>query len=113
MAGAVTEAVDAFLLAEAAAATAQERTNLRFHLSMIAAARLLGSRVWNPAQLRAIVSAKTPITDADLPACLAVPRNSFAQRSAKTCDGLDKIAKEPEFVDFLLERALAPVEGVA
>jgi len=106
------KAVDAFLLSEAAAATAQERTNLRFHLSMIATARLLGSRVSNPAQLRTIASAKTSVTDADLPACLAVLRDSFTQRSADTGDSLDKIAKGLEFVNFLLERALTPVEGV-
>lgn len=100
------KAVDAFLLSEAAGATAQERTNLRFHLSMIAAARLLGSRVRDPRQLQTVAAAGTPIADASLGMCLAVLRESFNARVATTGDGPDKIAKSLDFVDFLLERAL-------
>ena len=105
------KAVDTFLLSEAAVATAQERTNLRFHLSMIAAARLLGDRVHNPAQLRTIVAAGTPIAESNFDTCLALLRESFSARVASTGDGPDKIAKGSEFVDFLLERALPTTGG--
>jgi hypothetical protein len=100
------KAVDAFLLSEGAQATAQERTNLKFHLAMVAAARLVGSRVYAPGQLRKVVDAGTPITAADLPDCWAVVRESFAKRVSDLGDAPDKVAKGPEFVDFLLDRAL-------
>ncbi|MCU1614163.1 MAG: hypothetical protein JWO98_1703 [Frankiales bacterium] len=103
-------AVDAFLLSEGAQATAQERTNLKFHLSMVAAARLVGSRVYAPGQLRPIVNAGTPIAAADLPDCWAVVRESFTKRVSDSGDASDKVAKGPEFVDFLLDRAL-PAEN--
>jgi hypothetical protein len=100
------KAVDAFLLSEEAQATAQERTNLKFHLAMVAAARLVGSRVYAPAQLRKVVTAGTPITAADLPDCWVVVREGFTKRLSENGDAPDKVAKGPEFVDFLLGRAL-------
>lgn len=104
------KAVDAFLLSEAADASAQERTNLRFHLSMIATARLVGARVYNPAQLRTVAAANR-IAQADLDACLAVLRESFTQHAADTGDGPDKIAKGSDFVDVLLQRVPSLMEG--
>lgn len=77
---------------------------------MIAAARLVGGPVRNPAQLSPVVSAKTPIIDADLAACLEVVRESFARREADTGDGPDKIAKGPDFIGFLLEPAVAATD---
>lgn len=100
------KAVDAFLLSEKAGATAQERTNLRFHVSMVAAARLVGDRVRSPIQLRAVAEADTPISDADLTKCLDVVRQAFADHATSTGDANDKIAKGPDFVEFLLARAL-------
>lgn len=101
------KAVDAFLLTEAAAATTQERTNLRFHLAMVAATKLVGEQVRAPKQLRAVAVTKPrPIGDADLPACLALVRDAVRDYGAKTGDAADKIAKGPDFVDFLLARVL-------
>jgi AIPR protein len=72
------KSVDAFLASEAAGVTTQERTNLRFHVAMVAAAKLVGAPVTKPDQLESIATARTPITDADLPACLdAVPHCGF------------------------------------
>lgn len=106
------KAVDAFLLSEGAGVTAQERTNLRFHLAMVAAARLTGSKVRNLSQLRAIAQASQAITDADLAACLEVVRQKFAERERVTGDAADKIAKGLDFVDFLLDRALPPTDAI-
>jgi hypothetical protein len=100
------KAVDSFLLSEAAGTTPQERTNLRFHLSMIAAARLLGAQVHNPMQLQPIAVAGTRIAEADLDACLAVLKKSLSARVEETDDGPDKIVKGPRFVDVLLECAV-------
>jgi len=105
------KAVDAFLLSEAAGVTAQERTNLRFHLAMVAAARLTGSRVLDPSQLHVIAQAGQTITDADLAACLEVVRQRFAERESATGDAADKIAKGQVFVDFLLDHALPPTDA--
>jgi hypothetical protein len=103
--------VDAFLLSEDAHATSQERTNLRFHLAMVAAARLVGGRVYAPGQLRTVVTAGTAIAAADLTSCLKVVRESFVERWASTGDGPDKVAKRPDYVDFLLERALPTADA--
>lgn len=96
--------VDSFLLSETAGTTPQERTNLRFHLSMIAAAKLHGAQVHNPLQLQSIAASRPSIADADLPGCLAVLKESLSTRVDETDDGPDKIVKGPRFVDVLLER---------
>lgn len=98
--------VDSFLLSEEAGVTPQERTNLRFHLSMIAAARLHEARVYNPAQLQTIAADSTPIAEADLAVCLTLLQESLGARVDETGDGPDKIVKGPAFVDVLLERTL-------
>jgi hypothetical protein len=104
-------AVDAFLLSEEANATPQERTNLRFHLAMVAAARLVGSRVYAPGQLREVVAEGTSVTAAHLTDCLTVVRDSFTVRVADSKDAPDKVAKGSEFVEFLLDRALPPEDA--
>lgn len=101
------KSIDAFLLSEEAATTPLERTNLRFHLAMVAAATLVGAVVRSPAQLRTLATARTPITDADLLACLESVRNYFSQFQQRTGDALDKIAKGPAFAEFLT-RAMFP-----
>ncbi len=98
-------AVDLFLLSEEAASTPPERTNLRFHLAMLATAKLFGVKVHAPAQLATLAKDDTPITDADFPACLAQLRGAFSEFEAKTGDTMDKIAKGPAFVDFVLDKA--------
>lgn len=96
------KAVDAFLQSEAAATTAPERTNLRFHLSMLAAGRLLGDRVRAHTQLARIAEADIPIGQADLLACLTDLRAAFDAYTEKTGDSADKAAKGSEFVENLL-----------
>ena len=78
------KAVDAFLASEAANATTQERTNLRFHLAMVAAATLLGRRVYDPAQLNSAPSEERNISEADLAQCLLDLRESFAKFEENT-----------------------------
>ena len=97
------KSIDAFLVSEAANTIPPERTNLRFHLAMVAAAILVGSEVHSPTQLRSVAAAQTPITDADLPNCLEFLRDCFAKFGKKTGDATDKIAKGPEFVEFILK----------
>lgn len=104
--------VDAFLLSEDAGATTQERTNLRFHLAMVAAAKLLGARVHAPVQLGQLATTDSSITEADLALCLGELRESFSLYADKSGDAADKIAKGSDFIEFLLARVL-PVTPLA
>jgi hypothetical protein len=79
---------------------------------MIAAARLLEAQVHNPAQLQTIAAAGTPITEADLKACLALLEESLSARVDVTGDGPVRIVKGPKFVDILLECALPKPDAV-
>ena len=102
------KAIDAFLASEPAGATTQERTNLRFHLAMIATAMLVGHRIHAPAQLGSIAIDESGIGEADLAGCLLELRESFARFEANTGDAADKIAKGPAFVKFLLDGMFPP-----
>jgi hypothetical protein len=64
------KAVDDFLRTEAAHATSSERTNLRFHVSMLAVAKADQGRVYNPSQLKGLVD--NDIGEADFLALLSV-----------------------------------------
>ena len=99
--------VDAYLTSPTAATTPPERTNLRFHLSMLAAARLNGGRVYAPAQLVALAEGGKKITDADLASCLADLRRWCAEHMQSSGDAMDKAAKGSELVDYILGKAFA------
>ena len=57
---------------------ASEGTNLRFHLSMLATARLFGGKVNKPEQLWALADDDRKLAEADLLACLTTLRNYHA-----------------------------------
>ena len=101
----VQKDVDSFLLTAAASTTAPERTNLRFHLSMLAVARLFEGKVYAPAQLNALAAEDKPIVDADLPKCLSELRVRFKELGAATGNTADKLAKGPDLVDYILQKA--------
>lgn len=102
------KSVDAFLASDGAGATSQERTNLRFHLAMVAAAKLVGAAITKPTQLAGIADDSRPIVDADLVACLQEVRTHLAEFQKSTADAPDKIAKGHEFVDFLTSKQFPP-----
>lgn len=97
------KAIDAFLLSEASGATSQDRTNLRFHLAMIAASKLAGSKIWAPGQLSTVVASHQNIVDADLEECWLDLRARFASFVETTADPVDKVAKGSAFVKYLLD----------
>lgn len=101
------KAVDSFLVSESAAAPTAERTNIRFHLAMVAATRLVGQRIYDPAQLKQVVQESRLITEAGLEACLADLRAWMGAYAAKTGDGQDKIAKSSGFVTYIHEQIAA------
>lgn len=94
------KAVDAFLLAESS--NAQERTNLRFHLAMYAASKLMVGRVRSPQQLRGLVANGIEIESADLTSCYHDVRSVFIDHVLSTGSAPDKSAKGTEFRDALL-----------
>ena len=102
------KSVDAFLASEGAGATTQERTNLRFHLAMYAAAKLFGDRVRKPVQLSKIAADSIAIEDADLQVCLTELRGYFEEHQDSTGDAADKIAKGSDFVEFLQSKQFPP-----
>ncbi len=94
--------VDGFLQSSEANTSAPERTNLRFHVAMLAAAKLVGSPVTEPRQLAVLADDSRALTDADLLSCLSQVRAVLAQRMASTDESMDKIAKGRGFVGEVL-----------
>ena len=95
--------VDRFLLSTEAKATVSERTNLRFHVSMLATARLLGGRVRSPKQLSQVVEEDRTVADVDLPSCLKSVRAAMQSLVENRGESADKIAKSRDFVEAILE----------
>jgi AIPR protein len=93
--------VDSFLLTSIAATTPAERTNLRFHLSMMATAHAFGGRVYAPDQLKKLTEAEVSLVP-NLLGHLEELRKEFAQYISRTGDSMDKAAKSSEFVKHLL-----------
>ena len=94
--------VDGFLQAPGTGVSTPERTNLRFHLAMLATTKLLGIRVKSPEQLKNLAGAGRTLAEADLPACLATLRETMQKLIDETGESQDKIAKGREFVEEIL-----------
>ncbi|WP_052762051.1 AIPR family protein [Jiangella alkaliphila] len=99
--------IDAFLLSDPSV-TAQERTDLRFHVAMVAARRLVGQSVVAVGQLNSTAREKT-ISDADLHECLELVREAQVDFSKASGDSPDKIAKGPDFVLHLSSLKFDPL----
>lgn len=95
--------IDIFLSSEQAAASIQERTNLRFHLSMLAAAKLLGGRIYSPKQLSGIATEGRTSTDTELREYLTDLRKVLHDYITASSDPVDKIVKGSEFVEHILK----------
>ena len=94
--------VDGFLQTPEEGVSTQERTNLRFHLAMLATAKLLGTRVSSPKQLEKLASEGRQLTEADLPACLDKLRETMQSLVDEADQSPEKIAKGREFVEAIL-----------
>ncbi len=92
--------VDAFFHSHMENAT--ERTNLRFHLSMLATARLFGGRVRNPKQLLTLADSNPILSEDNLLSCLETLRNVIREMGEDQNVTPDKIAKRLEFVEKVL-----------
>ena len=86
--------VNQFLQTPEANADRQERTNLRFYVSMLVAARRLGKRVRAPGELAKLV-AGPPLGEGELQECLKVSREVMARLTEEEGDLPDRVAKGP------------------
>ena len=94
--------VDGFLQEPGTGVSTPERTNLRFHLAMLATTKLLGTRVRSPKQLTELATGGRTLAEADLPACLTTLRETMQKLIDETGESQDKIAKGREFVEEIL-----------
>ena len=93
--------VDGFLQSSSLEVSTSERTNLRFHLSMLATAKLLGKRVDDPKDLEQIAKEGRSLAEADLIGCLSTLREVMQNMVDETDESPDKIAKGREFVEAI------------
>jgi len=96
---------DAFLASEQATTTSQERTNLRFHFSMLVVARLHGNRVYAPEQLAVLAGSEPEIAGTEFQDALDDLRRYQQEYAGNTGDPMDKIAKGSDFVEYVLKQS--------
>lgn len=93
--------IDLFLLTAHQQTSASERTNLRFHLSMMAATRLLGKRIYAPTQLRDLATSQTDFSSLDLDSVLGELRGYYRAYSKVKPGSMEKNAKSGDFVSYV------------
>ena len=69
--------IDTFFKEPQTGSSSQERTDLRFYLSMLAAARLVGARVRTPQQLVRLADEERVVDEANLKECLSIVRRRW------------------------------------
>ena len=94
--------VDTFMLSTEAETSAQERTNLKFYVGMLAAAKLLGKKVRAPSELASLGDEDRGVEEADLGECLEVVRGAMKGLEERRGEAADKIAKGPDLVGEVL-----------
>ncbi|MEU3614009.1 AIPR family protein [Streptomyces sp. NPDC006872] len=95
--------VDGFLQSELASISGPERTNLRFHLAMMAAVDLAERRIYSPRQLGVLAEGDSLPEIERLSELLAVLRDLFSKYQKRESDGPDKAAKSTGFVAYVLD----------
>ena len=95
--------VDTFMLGATAETSAQERTNLKFYVGMLASAKLLGKKVRAPSELAALGHEERGVDEADLGECLKVVRGAMKRLEERNGEAADKIAKGPDLVGEILK----------
>jgi hypothetical protein len=97
--------VDSFILSEAAEANVSQKSNLKFHLSMLIVELLNGAPIRRPQQLRALSSANAAVDDTvlkDLFEKLKEWSNAYLRREGVI---LERATKAQRFSEYLLDRA--------
>jgi len=97
--------VDAFIVSDTAGATIEQRSNLKFHLSMLIAEKLNGSPVKRPQQLRPLASRDASLTDDELEALFDKLKQWSNEYLKTEVVILERAAKAQRFSDYLLRKA--------
>jgi hypothetical protein len=98
-------AVDAFLASEGAEATIQQRSNLKYHLSMLVAEHLHGAPVRQPRQLKHLAAADAELPQTGVRQLFGRLKTWSAGYLAANDAILERAAKTQRFTDYLLECA--------
>jgi hypothetical protein len=97
--------VDAFIVSDAANATIEQRSNLKFHLSMLIVDRLDNGPVKRPQQLRSLASQGVSITDDEMEALFDKLKQWSSEYLKAEGVILERAAKAQRFSEYLLKRA--------
>jgi hypothetical protein len=97
--------VDAFIVTETADATIEQRSNLRFHLSMLIVDKLNNGPVKRPQQLRALASEDASLTDAEMEELFGTLKQWSDEYLEAEGVILERAAKAQRFSEYLLKRA--------
>lgn len=97
--------IDRILKLNTVNCTTSERTNVRYYVSMLLAARAAGARVVHPQQLAGVDLA---VTEAAVQEALDVVRDVLADAMVSSGESADKLAKSSRLCELVLARASAP-----
>ncbi|MGH3195171.1 MAG: AIPR family protein [Streptosporangiaceae bacterium] len=97
--------VDAFIVTDAANATIEQRSNLRFHLSMLITDKLNNGPVKRPQQLRSLASPDASLTDGEIEALFGKLKQWSDEFLEAEGVILERAAKAQRFSDYLLKKA--------
>lgn len=98
------QVVDSFLASGEAKVDSTWRINFRFHLSMLAAATLIGGTMHHPSMLTKLTKRNASIKDAKLGDCISFIMDTYYLAAKGSQNTMEKISKRQDFVQQLLER---------
>lgn len=101
----VQRRVDAFIVSDEASSTIDQRSNLRFHLSMPVVDKLYGGPVRGPQQLRALASQDASLTDSEIAALFSDLKQWSDEYLKREGSILERAAKAQRFSEYLLKKA--------
>ena len=93
------------MLGTGSEAAAQERTNLRLYVGMLAATKLLGRKVRAPSELASLGNDGRDVDEADSGECVTVVRGAMKRLKDRSCKTADKIAEGSDLVGEVLRAA--------
>jgi hypothetical protein len=96
--------VDTFIVSDSATATIEQRSNLKFHLSMLIVDKLNDSPVKRPQQLHSLASRNASLTDDEMAALFVKLKQWSDEFLEKEGAILERAAKAQRFSDYLLKK---------
>ncbi|MFD2417734.1 AIPR family protein [Amycolatopsis pigmentata] len=97
--------VDAFIVSELAAATTPQKSNLKYHLSMLLVEQLHGGRVRSPQQLGRIANNSSLPTDSEMGELFDKLKQWSDNYTNRESVILERATKSQRFTDYLLDLA--------